>query len=201
LTQPAFEYNQGKPFAQENPMLTLFSSRLCLRPLESQDLAAFCAYRSDPEVARYQGWDAPYALERATALLEEMQRHAPGTPGHWTQMAVERLGQPGLIGDCAFHVQADDHQQALVGYTFAREFQGQGFASEAVTRLLGFLFDDLNLHRVSAYCDVNNLPSARLLERVGMRLEGHFVENIWFKGAWCSEFQYAILKSEWRQRQ
>jgi RimJ/RimL family protein N-acetyltransferase len=70
-----------------------------------------------------------------------------------------------------------------------------------VSCLLGYLFGELHLHRVSAICDAENLASARLLERVGMRREGHFIENIWFKGAWGSEYSYAILQSEWSERQ
>lgn len=179
-------------------MISFTSARLILRPLQTEDLPAFSAYRSEPEVARYQSWTAPYPLERAMVLLQEMQRYPFGAPGHWTQMAVERRGQAGIIGDCAFQVLAEDQQQALIGYTFATAFQKQGYASEAVTCLMAYLFDVLALHRVSAYCDEANLASWHLMERVGMRREGHFIENIWFKGAWASEYQYALLRSEWK---
>jgi aminoglycoside 6'-N-acetyltransferase len=52
---------------------------------------------------------------------------------------------------------------------------------------------------VRAICDAENLASAKLLERIGMRREGHFVENIWFKGKWGSEYWYGLLKEEWEQ--
>jgi RimJ/RimL family protein N-acetyltransferase len=60
-----------------------------------------------------------------------------------------------------------------------------------------YLFGDLHLHRVTATCDVENLASFKLLERVGMRREAHHVENIWLKGAWGSEYVYAMLDREW----
>jgi RimJ/RimL family protein N-acetyltransferase len=63
--------------------------------------------------------------------------------------------------------------------------------------LLDYLFNELNLHRVIAECDVENIASYRLLERLGFRREAHLIENIWFKGAWGSEFHYAILEREW----
>jgi len=178
-------------------MLILETPRLILRPFQDSDLEPFVAYRSDPEVARYQGWDAPYSVERATEFIAEMSHKQPAVQGEWYQLAVElKQGAP-LIGDCAFHTLAHDARQAEIGFTLARQYQGQGHAAEAVTRLLDYLFRDLGLHRAVASCDVDNLASARLLERVGMRGEAHFVENIWFKGAWGSEYLYALLQREW----
>ena len=180
-------------------MIHLETPRLILRPFQETDLEAFSAYRSDPQVARYQSWEAPFTLEQAAAFIREMQSTQPGTPGAWYQLAIERKSTPGLIGDCAFHVFAQDPRQAEIGFSLARAFQGQGYASEAVHRLLDYLFSELDLHRVSAICDAENHASARLLERVGMRREGHFIENIWFKGAWGSEYSYALLQAEWNR--
>ena len=178
-------------------MLILETPRLILRPFQDSDLEPFVAYRSDPEVARYQGWEAPYSVESAREFIAEMKHKQPAVQGEWYQLAVElKQGAP-LIGDCAFHILAHDARQAEIGCTLARQHQRQGYAFEAVTRLLDYLFRDLGLHRVIASCDVDNLASVRLLERVGMRREAHCVENIWFKGAWGSEYLYALLQREW----
>jgi RimJ/RimL family protein N-acetyltransferase len=107
-------------------MISLKTIRLSLRPLQEKDLEAFAAYRSDPEVARYQSWDTPYSLEQAKVFLEIMNLKRAGTPGAWLQLAVERQIQPGIIGDCAFQVLEEDHAQAHIGYTFSRQFQKQG---------------------------------------------------------------------------
>jgi RimJ/RimL family protein N-acetyltransferase len=72
--------------------------------------------------------------------------------------------------------------------------------TEAARRLLDYLFETFGLHRVSAICDVENTASARVLERLGMRREGHFVESVWFKGRWGSEYGYALLRREWEQQ-
>ena len=180
-------------------MFTINTNRLHLRPFQGSDLAGFAAYRSDPEVARYQSWTAPYSPQQAADFLEEMARTQPGTPGAWYQLAVERRSQPGLIGDCAFQVCAHDDRQASIGFTFSRPFQHQGYATEAVQSLLGFLFPEYDLHRITAVCDARNSRSARLLERVGMRREAQFLENVWFKGNWGDEYLYAILRREWAQ--
>ena len=181
--------------------LYLETERLTLRSFQDGDTQAFAAYRSDPDVARYQDWDVPYSIEEATKFVEAMKAaNPPGTPGEWYQIAIEHKEQGNLIGDCVFHVLAEDARQAKIGFTLSSNHQGQGYATEAVTSLLDYLFGELQLHRVHAICDVENLASSKLLERLGMRREGHFVENIWFKGKWGSEYLYALLRDEWVER-
>ncbi len=63
--------------------------------------------------------------------------------------------------------------------------------------LLGYAFEELGLHRVIAITDARNAPAAALLTRVGMRQEAHFIDNVFFKGAWGSEYQFAKLDREW----
>jgi RimJ/RimL family protein N-acetyltransferase len=178
-------------------MLILESDRLILRPFQDSDIESFAAYRSDPEIARYQSWEPPVTLEQAARFVNEMKNARPGVQGEWYQWAVERQATAGLIGDCAFQILPHDPRQAEIGFSFARAYQGQGFAAEAVSRLLDYLFGDLNLRRVTAVTDAENQDAARLLERLGLRREGTFVENVWFKGAWGSEFSYALLRLEW----
>ncbi len=156
-------------------------------------------YRSDPAVAKYQGWDTPYGIEAAKTFIREMKERLPGARGEWYQIAVELKASGKMIGDCAFHILPEDGQQAEIGVTLSRRYQGKGYATEAVTRLLAYLFGELGLHRVRATCDAENLASVKLLERIGMRKEGHLLENIWFKGAWGSEYTYALLRREWEQ--
>ncbi len=180
--------------------LVLETERLVLRPFQDSDLASFVEYRCDPAVARYQGWDAPYTLAQAQAFVHEMKTKQPRIPGEWYQLAIELKASGQMIGDCAFHLLAEDARQAEIAFTLSRSNHGKGYASEAVRCLLDYLFGELDLHRVRAICDAENLASAKLLERIGMRREAHLIENIWFKGKWGSEFVYAILEQEWRAK-
>ena len=177
--------------------LPLDTPRLLLRPLVMDDAVTFSRYRSDPEVARYQGWTAPYSIDQAQAFIAGLTEVRPGTPGAWYQLAIERKADGVMVGDCAFVVLARDPRQAEIGFTLARECQGHGYATEAVRRLLESLFGELGLHRVRANCDPDNPASARVLTRVGMRCEGRFVESLWFKGQWVGEDWFAILDREW----
>jgi RimJ/RimL family protein N-acetyltransferase len=177
----------------------LVAERLVLRRFAEADLPALIAYRRDPEVARYQSWSELTELS-AHAFLNELEQSEPGTRGEWYQFAVALKSTDELIGDCALHVRADDTQQAEIGYTFARQFQGQGYASEAVNTLLRYLFDTLRIHRIIAHVDCRNERSIALLERLGFRREGHFLKSFWMRGDWIDEYLYAMLRTEWRVR-
>jgi RimJ/RimL family protein N-acetyltransferase len=172
------------------------SERLWIRRFKDSDLAPFMAYRNDPKVARYQSWDSCDERE-ARAFIREMESAQPGVPGEWFQFAIESKQTGDLIGDCGLRVDEDEPYRAEIGFTLAREYQGKGFASEAVSLLLDYAFDTLGLHRVVAIADCRNAPSVALLERLDLRREGHFLENIWFKGRWADEYLYAVLKDEW----
>ena len=172
------------------------SERLILRRFRDSDLAPFVAYRNDPEVARYQSWYS-FDEREARAFIREMGSAQPGVPGEWFQFAVESKESGNLVGDCALQVDGQEPYRAEIGFTLAREHQGRGFASEAVSRLLDFAFEELGLHRIVAIADCRNKPSWALLERIGMRREGHFLDSVWFKGEWSDEYLYAVLKDEW----
>jgi RimJ/RimL family protein N-acetyltransferase len=179
-------------------MFRLETNRMILRPLEERDSAAFSAYRSDPEIARYQGWGAPYSLEQAEEFIEQQKMVTPGEIGQWLQLGMELNADGALIGDVAFQVIKDSHNQAEIGMTLSQPFQGKGYGTEAVRELVQFLFGELNVHRVIANCDPENISAHRLLERVGFRREGCFVDSLWYKGSWASELWFAILDREWK---
>jgi RimJ/RimL family protein N-acetyltransferase len=177
----------------------LETCRLIIRRFQETDLAAFLAYRNDPEIARYQSWDS-YSQEQAIALIEELKVIPCGAPGLGFQFALELKATGALIGDCYLKVDRDEPRQAEIGFTLARAYQRQGFASEAVIELLDYAFRTLELHRIIAITDSRNDASVALLSRLGMRREGHFLQNVWFKGEWGDEYLYAVLRDEWMQR-
>ncbi|HYL58536.1 MAG TPA: GNAT family N-acetyltransferase [Candidatus Acidoferrales bacterium] len=177
----------------------LESPRLLIRRFRESDLASFMAYRNDPEVARYQSWESITRIE-ARKFIAQQIRNRPGVPGRWFQFAVELKDGGALAGDCALHVMKSAPRIAELGYSFARAYQHRGFATEAARAVVDYAFETLHLNRVIATTDCRNAPSVALLERLGMRREGHFIQNAWFKGAWCDEYQYAIVRDEWARR-
>ena len=183
--------------ADVSPEFELLSSRLRLRRLRLSDAAAICAYRSLPEVARYQSWDS-YTPADADELIDRQLRVVPNTPGTWLQLALTVKPTGELIGDCGIHFRQDEFQQVEFGITLAPMHQGQGFASEAVSALLDYIFGRLDKHRATALTDADNLAAARLFRGLGFRQEAHYIDHVWFKGAWTSEYRFAMLRHEWR---
>jgi RimJ/RimL family protein N-acetyltransferase len=177
----------------------LISPRLLLRRLQSGDAAALCGYRSLPEVARFQEWDS-FGPEDAVRLIEGQRDSEPGVPGDWFQLAIVERTTANMVGDCGLHCRQDDPRQMEVGITLAPNQQRRGYATEALDRLLVFVFDVLGKHRVSAVTDAENLAAAALFKRLGFRQEAHFVEHRWFKGHWDSEFVFGLLRREWELR-
>jgi aminoglycoside 6'-N-acetyltransferase len=173
----------------------LSTPRLDLRRFRVEDAPVVAAYRSDPDVARYQSWEAPVPLAGAAELVRSLAAGDPEEPG-WFQYAVSLRASSELIGDVGVRLYGN-RMQADLGFTLAPAYQGQGYATEAVRRVVKHLFTERGLHRVSAECDARNARSARLLERVGFRREGHRIANTWIKGEWTDDLLYGLLAADW----
>jgi RimJ/RimL family protein N-acetyltransferase len=182
-----------------NEPLVLKSPRLLLRPLRSEDAASIAAYRSLPEVARFQSWDS-FGLADAVRLIADQSKVIPGTPGTWLQLALVLSESATVVGDCGVHFTQDNPRQVELGVTLAPADQRRGLASEALSSVLAYVFGVLDKHRAFAVTDAENQAAAALFRRVGFRQEAHFVEHVWFKGGWGSEYVFAMLHREWQAR-
>ena len=114
------------------------------------------------------------------------------------QLALVLRESGEVVGDCGIHFQRDEPRQVELGITLAPAHQGRGLAKEALSGVLGYVFDSLGKHRASAVTDTENHAAAGLFRSLGFQQEAHFIEHVWFKGAWGSEYVFAILQREWR---
>ena len=182
---------------QHTSTIEIVTERLRLRPFQVDDLEAFVAYRSDPEVARYQSWDSPYSMADAESFLNSQRELVFGQRGEWLQLAIVDRETATVYGDCAVRVATDQPATAELGVTLAQSSQGKGLATEALTAVVTELFGQRGIHRVVAEADDRNVPVQRLLERLGFRCEARLVEADWFKGEWSTLRLYAMLEREW----
>lgn len=173
------------------------TERIILRKFKESDVEVFYKYRTKPEVIIYQGegWES-YKFEQAVEFVNEQMNFEPDIPDTWFQIAIELKATGALIGDCAIHTLPQDTNQVEIGYTLDPLYQNKGYGKEAVKCLLGYIFNVLNKHRVIAITDVRNRGSIKLLENIGMRQEGHFIKNAWYRGEYTDEYLFALLKEE-----
>lgn len=177
--------------------LIIHTRRLKIRNMISTDLMSFYEYRSNPEVTKYQGFDV-MSKEEYENFIDSQKNKEFGNPGEWVQYAIVDKSTDKLLGDCAIKLQEADPRIAEVGITISHMYQNNGVAKEAMMGILGFLFDKKEIHRIEETVDAENVVAIKLLQGIGFRKEGHFIENIFFKGKWGSEFQYAMLNREWK---
>ena len=173
------------------------TERLLLRPLKVDDLPHLAPIWADPEVMRYIGAGETCDDERSRELLGHLIEHwddhgfglwavvpkAEQAPVGWAGLAV-----PTFLPAVLPAVEA--------GWLLARSHWGRGYATEATRALLAFGFGELKLHRIYATCDPKNRASARVLEKAGMRYEGHLRDHLIQRGAWRDSLLYAALEQD-----
>ena len=162
-----------------------------LRRLRPADRVAFQAYRAIPELGRYQGW-SPMSESEALDFLAKMNQAPLFTPGEWVQLGTAEPQSDFLIGDVGLYLSSDG-STGEVGFTLQPSAQGHGVAGRAVREALQLLFSATKVSCVLGRTDERNLPSVRLLERLGFQ----YVENrrVVFQGEPCSEKVYSLSRN------
>lgn len=181
-----------------SPDWPLETARLTLRPFVADDYEAMYAMQSDAEVARYLYGDPRSEDETRDLLTKKIAAARWTSEGDWLSAAVVERASGTTVGDLGLHWLSERDRTAEVGFIFDPRHQGKGFATEAAHALVDWAFTSAGFHRVIGRLEARNTASARVLEKLGMRLEAHLVENEWVKGEWQSELGYAILDREWK---
>ena len=170
------------------------TERLLLRGIRLSDAESMLKYRSNPQISKFQYWE-PKTIRDAETFISTSISKVVNMPNTWYQVGIFIKNE--LIGDIGINFLEFDNLQVEIGYTLSLEYQGRGYATEAVAGVINYLFNNLNKHRITASVDPNNIKSIALLERMGMRKEAHFRKSIWFKKEWTDDVIYAILEEDW----
>ncbi|MGB3461786.1 GNAT family N-acetyltransferase [Rhodanobacter lindaniclasticus] len=174
--------------------MELVTTRLRIDALRPDDAAALFAVRSDPAVARYQGW-RPADLADAHAFIDRQSPAA--TPTGWFQRAIRLRDDGRLIGDLGVNLPEDAMESVEFGISLAPAVQGHGYAGEAVRALFGQVFGPWRRHRIHASVDPRNQACLALLRSLGMRQEAHHRESLWLHGEWVDDVVFAMLSRDW----
>jgi RimJ/RimL family protein N-acetyltransferase len=140
--------------------------RVRLRRLRGDDLDEFLAYRSDPRVAEYQGWE-PMVAAGAVSFLAQHAAHAALAPGEWRQLGIADKGNDALIGDIGLCLSTDGATIEF-GISLRTASQGQGLGTECVRGLLRLLFLATPLEAVVAHVDSRNTACIAMLLKAGL---------------------------------
>lgn len=173
-----------EPSTTDHPLLArlpVAAGAVCLRALRTDDVDDFLAYRSDPEVARYQGWQ-PMDRDAALVFLHDAAP-SPWREGDWAQIGIARADDDGLVGDIG--LLREGPTQVQLGFSLARGAQGRGWAHAAVRACIDGLLLPLGMTRLRGITDVRNAASLRLLSRLGFMQTSS--EDIVFRGEACTE--------------
>lgn len=174
--------------------MILQTNRLILRAIELTDAKALFEYRSDKITNQFQGF-IPTTEDEMLRFIKKINPLI-NEAGSWYQFVIILKDLNIIIGDIGIHFLQEDFHQVEFGITLNKEYQGKGYASEALTCIFDYLFTTLNKHRIIASVDPGNTNSIQLLEKLKMRKEAHFIKSLFINGEWVDDVIYAFLKSE-----
>ena len=179
--------------------MNITTARLVLREMETDDWPVVLAYENDDRYLRYYVW-----TERGESLVRDYVQMLVDwrfeQPRRKFQLAITLPQDGTLIGICGIRRKPENEFEGDIGYELNPEYWGRGYATAAARAVVAFGFEDLGLHRVSSWCNADNLASAHVLERIGMRQEGRLRENRQYKGRRWDTLLYGMLKDEWAQQ-
>lgn len=172
------------------------TARLQARPPRVADAArAFAVYAGDPMATRYLSFLTYHATEPLERFFREREAAWAGaTTDAFAWLLFLRDDPTQLVGSIG--VTLNDHA-ALFGYAIGREYWGRGLTAEALTWLVDWSLAQPVIFRAWAFCDVENLSSARVMEKAGMAREGllrrwHVAPNLSAEPRDC--FAYAKVR-------
>ncbi len=162
-----------------------------LRAPERGDLPAFVRWFNDPEATQFLLRGPPMSMEEEerwfTDLLKDEDR----------VFCIETLDGK-LIGNLGIMHLDWTNRKADIGVMIGeKEYWSRGFGTEAISLLLKYMFEELNLERIGLYCDEANLRAQRCYQKCGFRQEGNFRHYLFKNGAFIDDIAMSILREDW----
>ena len=173
---------------------TIETERLLLRKITLNDASDMFEYASNPEVSEYTMWSTHTSIEDTKYFLQSLTKMYKRR--ELVDWGIVHKAEKKFIGTCGFVEWSMTHSRAEIGYALSRKYWGEGYMSEAVNAVIEFGFREMLLNRIMARCEVNNIASARVMEKVGMQLEGILRHHLFVKGRYWDLKIYSILREE-----
>ncbi len=159
---------------------TLETSRTRIRPFREADAADVYAHCRNPELTRYTSWEHHTAIATAEGFIRAQREHyARHEPATWA--IADRVSDV-VMGAIGFYALEREARRGEFGFWIGRAHWGHGLTTEAAKAVVAHGLGPLGLVRIEAICHVDNLASARVLEKAGMQLEGVKRRYAWKRG-------------------
>jgi len=175
--------------------MQLHTSRLTLRPFRLEDVPDVTAYTMRPEFIRYLPLPPQTPASTAEFVRRAVDDGQPDKNSNW-KFAIQIGEDPRLVGTIRVGIREAEHRQGDVGYALNPDFWGRGIITEALSCLLAFGFDELDLMRIWATADARNIASWAVMERAGMKREGLMRRHRFHQGEWCDSVLYAAVAGD-----
>jgi [ribosomal protein S5]-alanine N-acetyltransferase len=176
---------------------TMETERLLLRKISMDDAEDMFEYARDAEVARYVLWHPHKTIEDSRQFISlVLDEYAKGGVAPW---GIEYKADKRFVGTVGFLDWSIPNARIEIGYAISRAYWGQGIMTEAVRAVIDLGFRNMALNRIQAMCLPENVASARVMEKAGMRYEGTLRQYLLIKGEFRDLKMYSILRDEWER--
>jgi [ribosomal protein S5]-alanine N-acetyltransferase len=183
----------AKDFFRDLP--TMRTARLILRKVTLEDAGDMFAYASNPQMTRFTTWDAHKSIDDSRAFLTQaIGKYERGEAMDW---AIVDASNNQMIGTCGITNFSEQHQRGDLGYGIAVPYWGKGYMTEAARAAIDTAFRMLPINRLQACCNLHNVGSARVMEKLGMAYEGTFRQFFQRNGTPYDVKWYSLLRAEW----
>lgn len=173
---------------------TLETERLILRKVTLEDVEDMHAYGSNEAVSKYVSWDTHETISDTKDFVElVLNKYENKQVSPW---GIEYKENGKFIGTIDFVYWQPKHKTAEIGYVISEDYWGKGLTTEAAREIIRFGFEKMDLVRIQARCFVENIGSARVMEKSKMAFEGVIRKGMFVKGKHQDLKIYSILKEE-----
>lgn len=172
----------------------LETERFILRKLETEDAQEVFDYFSKDEVTKYYDLESFTDIKQAVELIERWGMRFEEEKGYRWGIALKENDK--IIGSCGYHNWDKEHFKAEIGFEVAPAFWRKGVMSEVIKPVLKFGFENMELNRIEAFYDPENIASKTCLEKAGFVYEGTLRQAAFEKGKFCHASVCSLLREE-----
>ena len=173
----------------------LYTKRLTLRAMDHRDYRDMYEYACDPQVTKYLLWAPHDSPEYTKRYLKQVE--ASYKKGQFFDWGVELTKEKKFIGTCGLASIDMANSCGEIGYVFNPAYWGKGIATEALSLVINFCFDELAFNRLESRYMVGNDASRRVMEKCGMKFEGIRRQSLLNHGEYVDVGYCSILASEY----